>query len=643
MKTKHRYLSKSRFKKGLECPTKLFYTGKPAYEDKSQSDSFLEALAEGGYQVGELAKCYYPGCTDIDALNYQESLDQTNELLKQENVIIYEPAFLFQNLFVRVDILVKKGNQIQLIEVKAKSYSDTSEFTGKNGEVSGSWKSYLIDVAFQKHVITQAHPAWNVSACIMLANKNKSCTIEGLNQAFPVTISASNRLKVNHQPLKDYGEPILTAEIIDEEVDKLWAMDYQIGNERLRFPEFVQRLSDAYSTDTFLADGVGGKCKGCEFKSSNDTNGLKNGFHHYWKTMHGLDLTGESAPLVFELTGGRTSKYFNNGINFLKDLPIDEFEAPETGQLSSKNRRYLHLVKTQENDQDLHFEKERFLELKSTVKYPLNMIDFETTRVAIPYHVGMKPYEQIAFQFSHHTISETGEIVHQNEWINTEKGQFPNFEFIRNLKAALSANEGTIFRYSHHENTVLREIHAQLYASSESDRTDLMSFIDDITHVKNGATGKRNMKDLCQWVKETYFDLHTKGSSSLKLILPSILNRSSLLQRKYSEPIYGQEIPSLSIGQRALITKDVKGNIINPYKVLPPVFESIDDDQLDELWSRIADISEGGAAMTAYAKMQFEEIPDREKENITAALLRYCELDTMAMVMLWEGLNDLAE
>jgi hypothetical protein len=41
--------------------------------------------------------------------------------------------------------------------------------------------------------------------------------------------------------------------------------------------------------------------------------------------------------------------------------------------------------------------------------------------------------------------------------------------------------------------------------------------------------------------------------------------------------------------------------------------------------------------------MQFEEIPDWEKENITAALLRYCELDTMAMVMLWEGLNDLAE
>jgi hypothetical protein len=41
-----RYLTKSRFKLALDCPAKLFYTGKRQYPDTSENDAFLEALAE---------------------------------------------------------------------------------------------------------------------------------------------------------------------------------------------------------------------------------------------------------------------------------------------------------------------------------------------------------------------------------------------------------------------------------------------------------------------------------------------------------------------------------------------------------------------------------------------------------------------
>ena len=86
-----RYLTKSRFKLGLECPTKLFYTRKnKLYSDQSQSDTFLQALAEGGFQVGELAKLYAPGGVDITTLDANLALAQTNELLERENVMIYE-------------------------------------------------------------------------------------------------------------------------------------------------------------------------------------------------------------------------------------------------------------------------------------------------------------------------------------------------------------------------------------------------------------------------------------------------------------------------------------------------------------------------------------------------------------------------
>ena len=59
--TKQRFLTKSRFKLACECPTKLFYTAKEQlYANQTVDDPFLIALADGGFQVGELAKCYFP-------------------------------------------------------------------------------------------------------------------------------------------------------------------------------------------------------------------------------------------------------------------------------------------------------------------------------------------------------------------------------------------------------------------------------------------------------------------------------------------------------------------------------------------------------------------------------------------------------
>src|SRR5688572_10756530 len=106
-----RYLTKSRYVTGLECPTKLFYTGKKEeYGDQKFDDRFLQQLANGGFQVGELAKCYYPDGIAVGTLDYDEALAGTVELLTRENVTIFEASFRFNNLFVRADIVEKTGN-----------------------------------------------------------------------------------------------------------------------------------------------------------------------------------------------------------------------------------------------------------------------------------------------------------------------------------------------------------------------------------------------------------------------------------------------------------------------------------------------------------------------------------------------------
>jgi hypothetical protein len=125
--TKHRYFTKSKFNLACECPTKLFYTNKNQYPNSSNDDPFLSALADGGFQVGELAKQYFPTGNEISSLNTQEAISETEALLQHENIVIFEPAIMYNNLLIRVDILVKSGNTLELIEVKAKSYSATED------------------------------------------------------------------------------------------------------------------------------------------------------------------------------------------------------------------------------------------------------------------------------------------------------------------------------------------------------------------------------------------------------------------------------------------------------------------------------------------------------------------------------------
>ena len=112
-------LSKSRFKLGLECPNKLFFTSDKKYANQKSNDSFLLALARGGFQVEELARLHYPNGIFIDTepYEYEKAFQLTQKALLLENVVIYEAAFLVDNFFIRTDILVKEGNKIRLIEV----------------------------------------------------------------------------------------------------------------------------------------------------------------------------------------------------------------------------------------------------------------------------------------------------------------------------------------------------------------------------------------------------------------------------------------------------------------------------------------------------------------------------------------------
>lgn len=650
-----RYLTKSRFKLANECPTKLFYTGKKQqYLDKSFDDDFLAALAEGGFQVGELAKALYPGGHDIVDLDYETSLARTAALLEQDDVIIYEPAFCFENLFVRVDVLVKQGNRVDLIEVKAKSCDGPGEeqfLNPKVDAVSNKWKPYLEDAVFQRHVLAGAHPEWEISTHLMLVNKRAACPTDGLHQKFLLRKDANGRASCHMTSAltpEELASDLLLAIPLQVSQDLILAGTYGPGG-AWTFEDWVSYLAEKYQKDERIWAEPSSQCKGCQFQASAKElgEGMRSGFRECWTHRYHLQAADFAAPLVLEIWNCRTKdKWLGEGRIQMAHLDEGDFSFAKgnDGAMATKERQWIQVKKVQQQDPTT--------ELRSALKkemdqwnYPLHFIDFETMSPAIPMHAGCRPYEVLAFQFSHHLMQEDGSVVHAGEYIEHKQGAFPNFDFVRALKRELEGDDGTIFRYAPHENTVLCGIREQLLreASSVADSEELIAFIETITRPPGrdaGAwtPGPRDMVDLLEMVKRYYYDPLMGGSNSIKQVLPAVLNTSDYLKEKYRNPIYGnpQGISSLNFSHQAWVQEE-DGCVVDPYKLLPTLFEGFSEKDREELLSRDGSIDNGGAAMTAFARMQFTEMGDAERTHLRELLLKYCELDTLAMVMIYEA------
>lgn len=643
MTLKPRYLTKSLFALACKCPTKLYYTNKKdKYPNAKLEDPFLKGLAEGGLQVAALAKQYYPEGKEIKTLNYEEALEETKYYLQKEKVIIFEAAIRHQNLFIRADILVKDGDCIELIEVKAKSYKG-EKFLTRKGDIYADWASYIQDIAFQTYVFQQAFPHFRIEPYLLLADKRTQCPTDGLNQKFLLKQEDSDRkVIVVTSPLtqEERSQRILAKVSVDEAIQAIFEnKDRNLGK---TFQETVEQFSTAYKDNQKIWSPIGKECANCEFKVTLDEEkqGCKSGFKECWSNHLNWQETDFNEPTILELWNYRKKEeLIAKGVCKLSDVTEDMLDVKKDDKpgmsTSERQMQQVHKVKTKDNKPEIDL-KGLQAEIKK-LTFPLHFIDFETIQPAIPFHKGRCPYEGIAFQFSHHQMELDGTVTHKGEYLNTET--FPNYEFVRQLKDQLTRDRGSIFRYSNHENTYLNYIYTQLKEDSNppADAQELQDFIKSISYKKNSWVGERNMIDLLEWVKRYYYDPHTNGSNSIKYILPALLNSSPYLQERYSRYNYGKSNHIKGSNFEDFQWVQYENNVVkDPYKLLPNLFTNISEkDHI--LLTQEDEINNGSAALTAYAKIQSTEIDTKERTALKAGLLRYCELDTLAMVMIFEG------
>lgn len=646
-----RTLTKSRFVMGLECPQKLIYDQDTRYRNLKREDSFLASLADGGFQVGEFAKAHFPCGHDILTLNMDEAVKQTEALLIAGDCVIFEAAIRFQNCFLRVDVLEKKSDRLVIHEVKAKSFDSREErpFLTQRGEPSSKWQRYLYDIAFQKYVVSQAFPRASVTANLMLADKAARAPIDGLHQCSKVVTEGKRR---SAKQVGTISESALEARLlmsvpVDHECDVIYQSETHGAHFKGSFSSLVECLSDVCAGRASPQFSLYKGCGECEFKSLGEGDDLLSGFNACIAGLSGIPST-EPGHLIFDLWGNRAKdKQLKAGAIRLTDLTEEDVKNPEprlAGEpLSRIQRQWLQIEKVRDRDTTPYIDKVGLKTEIASWQYPLHFIDFETTRAALPFFRGHTPFHNIAFQFSHHRMEADGSITHANQFLLADAKINPNSEFVRALRDAVGSDDGTVFTYSNHEKTTLKAIHEELDGEISQDKRELQLFIESIAAPKKDAAinwvPSRTMVDLLKVVKDFVYFPSTKGSNSLKAVLPAILNASTFLQRIYSRPIYGRgcEVSSLNIDARAWVKKNGQGLVINPYTQLPDLGSDLSLEEQAEL-AGLDQIRDGGAALTAYARLMFEDLSPVSRAQIEKSLLEYCELDTLAMVLLYQGL-----
>ena len=161
--------------------------------------------------------------------------------------------------------------------------------------------------------------------------------------------------------------------------------------------------------------------------------------------------------------------------------------------------------------------------------------------------MGYRSYQGVSFQFSHHALYKDGRLEHKGQYLGPGLGTDPTYAFVEALYEELRHDKGSVFMYSHHENTYLNYAHSLLETSSpfEVGKTnDLLSFLKSLTYgaginKNKWASSERVMIDMAKLVRAHFWHPDMAGSNSIKQVLPAVLNASAELQEKYGKPIYG--------------------------------------------------------------------------------------------------------
>ena len=385
--TKNPRLSKSQYVKGRKCLKRIWlYNFRRDLAD--EPTEMQQQLFKQGNEVGKLAQDYFENghLIDEDYRNPEGALEHTARSLKDPKAqVLFEPAFLFDDIIIRVDALRKNSDgSFDLIEVKS---------------TNSVKKEHKDDVAIQKYVLE--------------------------NLGF--TIRNSYLMHLN-------GDYVRNGELNLRELFVLESMDDEIEDLIEDVPNHLKLMRAKLGEEQEPASTIGSLCKNpypCEFKS------------YCWK-----NVDGDSIHKLTRISDRKRAELTDLGISKLKDIP-DSFELTggQFIQVAVAKTGKVHIEPAQirEHIKKLEYPL-HFLDYE-TIPFAIPRYDRSSPYQQLPFqfslHVQKDPGAEVEhFEFLHQENSDPRKAFIENlfEHIDGDRGSIIVYHagFERNITTALA-------------------------------------------------------------------------------------------------------------------------------------------------------------------------------------------------------------
>jgi len=194
-----------------------------------------------------------------------------------------------------------------------------------------------------------------------------------------------------------------------------------------------------------------------------------------------------------------------SAVEELEELGIQSIhDIPDDFPLTERQRRVCTCVQTGKP-----WYSPELNEVLSGLRYPIYYMDFETVNPAIPRFAGMRPYDQIPFQWSVHVLREPGTELEHFEFLATDNSD-PRREFVASLCSALGRSGSIVVYNQQFESQRLSELAAWSPEFAERIKTI-----------------QRRLWDLLPVVRNHVYHPAFAGSYSLKSVLPALVPEMS--------------------------------------------------------------------------------------------------------------------
>ena len=544
-------ISKSKYVAGLQCLKYLWYLINDT-EAIPPFDEVTQFRFQQGHDVGNLAKSLFPGGIDIEY-----GIDIGAELARARELT---------NLIAAPAVTAPAADQDAATSNNNLSTGDTSTSTVSTITGGTTTRPPLFEPAFTyKNAFARADilepsgtDAWNIievksASSIKDINKDDVSFQKYCYEGAGLKIDKCYLMYLNRDFIRDgpidphqffaIDDVTAEAEILQEGVE-----------------ENINLMLEAISSASCPEISIGKNCYSpydCPLKQV------------CWSCLPKNN--------VFELYKGKdlAFSFYHNGI-------IEISQINETSMLSSIQHMQYRAVT--ENCEIIN--RDSIDEFLKKLQYPLYFLDFETFATAIPLFDGLRPYQNIPFQFSCHIMQTPDAEPGNLYFLAGDDKTDPRIGFLESLQKALgydsnynnnrsgSPAAGSILvYYESFEKNILKEL-AKLFPDHNLWIKDVIERIVDMYE---------------PFGKFYYYNSEQKGSASLKNVLPALTG--------------------------------------------------INYDEME--------ISNGQMASIRYLNITFlkgEKEPDKAQvEKIRKDLLDYCGLDTEGMIFILRKLYKIAE